>query len=83
MVDASLARRRQEDREKLFTVLHDEWTKCNGHTLKQEILRLHIRKNLFPMRTVRQWSRFPREVVLSLSLGVFKTRLDTTLSNLV
>lgn len=72
----------QEDRAKLFTVLHDERTKCSGHKMKQEMLKLHIRKHLFPMRTVRQWSRFPREVVLSLSLEIFNTWLDTVFSNL-
>lgn len=54
-----------------------------GVSWKKELLRLHKRKNLFCMRSVRQWSRFPREAVQSLSLEMFKIWLDTALSNLV
>jgi len=35
------------------------------------------------MRAVRHWHRVPREVVDSLSLEVFKVKLDGALSNLI
>ena len=44
---------------------------------------LDIRKNLFPMRTVKQWNRLPTDLVQSLSSEDFKTQLDKALCNLV
>ncbi|KAK4831755.1 hypothetical protein QYF61_018953 [Mycteria americana] len=35
--------------------------------------RLDVRRNSFPMRTVRQWNRLSREVMQSLSLEIAKT----------
>jgi len=35
------------------------------------------------MRVVRHWHRLPREAVATLSLAVFKARLDGALSTLV
>jgi len=32
---------------------------------------------------VRQWNRFPRDVVDAPSLGTFKARLDPALGNLI
>jgi len=32
---------------------------------------------------VKQWNRLPRQVVESPPMGIFKLRLDTTLSNLL
>jgi len=40
-------------------------------------------KKFFTVRAVRHWSMLPRGVVGASSLGVFKVRLDRTLSNLV
>ncbi|KFV78695.1 hypothetical protein N308_05767, partial [Struthio camelus australis] len=55
----------------------------NAHKLKQGRLILQLRRNFFPVMTVRQWSREPTEAVQSPSLEVFKTWLDKALSNLV
>lgn len=33
---------------------------------------MDIRKNFFTVRTVKRWSKLPRQVVSSLSLEVFK-----------
>lgn len=52
-----------------------------GMVWKKELLRLNLRKNLLSMRTAGQWSSFPREVVLSLSLEIFNTWLGIILSN--
>ena len=44
---------------------------------------MDIRKNFFTRRVARIWNGFPREVVLSPSLAVFKRRLDKHLAGVV
>jgi len=44
---------------------------------------LDIRKNFFPARVVRPWTRLPRAVVESPSLEAFKTHGDMELQDLV
>ena len=55
----------------------------NGFKLKKRILRLDVWKNFFTQRTVRHWSRLPREAVGAPSTMAFKARLDGALGSLV
>lgn len=68
---------------KLFTAMHGGRMRDTRHKLGQQRFKLSIRKNFFPLRTVRYWSRLPRELVQSPSWEVFKTKLDKDLSNLI
>jgi len=54
-----------------------------GNGFKLEEGSLAIRRKFFTVRVMRQWQRWPREVVNALSLETFKARLDQALCNLV
>ena len=71
----------QGARARLFVVMHGE-KRDNKDKWKQKRLRLGKEKH-FTMRPTKQQNMLPREVMQSLSLEVFKTQLDKSLSNLV
>ena len=50
---------------------------------KRGRIRLDIRKKVFTVKIVRHRKKLPREVVAVPSLGVFMSRLDRALSNLI
>jgi len=58
-------------------------TRGNGHKRKHRKFCLNMRKNFFPLRVMEPWNRLPREVVDSLSLEIFKTRMEKVLCSLL
>jgi len=44
---------------------------------------LDLRRNVFPERVVRPWTRLPRAVVESPALEGFKKRVDVALRDMV
>lgn len=65
--------------ERHLMVREQETEGLNWH----EAFQLHIRVNLLPMKTVRQWKRLLREAVQAPSLQMLKTQLVKALNNLI
>lgn len=55
--------------------------RTRGHRLK--LCQVNVSKKFFTERLIRHWSVLPREVLESLSLGVFKESLDLAVGAVV
>lgn len=57
--------------------------RVNGHKLKNGKFHVNVSKRFFTEKGVILWNKFPREVVESPSLELFRSRLNRFLSILL
>lgn len=74
---------KEEGNRNCFPLLLGIEHKVTDRLTVVERLRLDIRKIFLMVRMVKSCSRLPREVAKSLSLKVFKNKLDKYLSRMV
>lgn len=55
----------------------------NGFKLKEDQLKLHIRREFLTVKVERRWNKLPRGAVDAPSWGVFRSWLDWALSHLI
>jgi len=69
--------------DRLLSRICCDRTRENGFKLKEVKFKLDIRRKLFMIRVMRHWNRLPRMLVGTLSLEMFKVRMDGALSTLM
>ena len=71
------------DEAGLSLVVRSDRTRSNILKLEPRNFCTNMRKNFFMVEVMEQWNRLPRKVVVSPSMGIFKTLLDTHLRYLL
>ncbi|RMC00398.1 hypothetical protein DUI87_23006 [Hirundo rustica rustica] len=69
--------------ERLFTMAWSDGTRGGNFKFKKSRFKVDMSKKFFTMRIVKHRNIFPREVLGTSYLEVFKAKLDGTLSNLL
>lgn len=73
-----------EDEARLFSTVPSDRSRGNGDKMECKKFHLNMKKCLFTVWVTENWNRLlPREVEDSLSLEIFKAKLDTFLCNLL
>jgi len=73
----------QRDMGNLFSAVCGDRTRGNSHKLEHRKFHSSMQRNFFTVRVTEHWNRLPKGVVDSVSLEIFKTRLDAYLCSLL
>lgn len=75
----NLKGRDQADGASLFSVMPSNKTRGSRQKLIHRKHHLNMRKHFFTVQISKHWNKFPRDVVESLALEMFKKHLDIIL----
>ena len=64
----------------LFEMARERRTRGHQFKMSIPICRTEVKRRSFGVRCVEEWNALPREIVMSSSLELFKSRIDCYLS---
>jgi len=74
---------KQRDEVRLFSAVHGDRARGNGHKLRHRKFHTNVLKNFFMVRVMEHWNRLPRAGEVMDSPLEIKTYLDPYLCNLL